>query len=114
MKSPVSITSKTDRQVVTICVQGCYGYGSGGNEAASRIRAAIDAAIKESPDLTLVIDLSKMEYEFGDAIGFLFHRYAELPLHFRLSTSHAAAWNGLLTMTMPDWVSQLGGRIVFV
>jgi hypothetical protein len=114
MESTVSITSRMNQQVVTICVQGRYGYGSSGNQDASKIREAIDVAIKVAPIAALVIDLSEMHYEFGDAIGVLFHRYRDLQPSFRLSAADANAWNGLLTMIMPDWVSQLGNRIVFV
>jgi hypothetical protein len=76
--------------------------------------SAIDAAIVANPTAALVIDLTRMNYQWGDAIAYIFHKYGNHNPTFLLPTCHAEAWNGILTMTWPSWSDHLGKELRFV
>jgi len=99
---------------LTVSASGQYGHGSDGNQDSAEIISAIDAALLENPAAALVIDLSQMNYQWGDAIARIFHKYRRYNPKFLFAASHAEAWKGLLTMTWPSWSDQLGKDIRFV
>ncbi|MBT4866301.1 MAG: hypothetical protein HON53_14450 [Planctomycetaceae bacterium] len=110
----IKINSEENDGHVIVTVTGRYGYGSGGNQHASTIVMAIDNAIDIDSIETLVIDLSGMQYEWGDAIARIFHKYPDMSPAYRLSAADSEAWNGLLAMIMPSWAETLGRQIHFV
>ena len=75
---------------------------------------AIDNAIDVDSIETLVVDLSGMQYKWGDAIARVFQKYRDLSPVIRLRAVDSEAWNGLLSMTMPSWAETLGRQIQFV
>jgi hypothetical protein len=82
-------------------VRGAYGSGSEGNPHASLILDALKEALAGELRSVLV-DLSAMTYEWGDALGGVFLHAAlhEEPqrVSFLLNRDSAQAYEGLLSM----------------
>ncbi len=99
---------------LTVSVSGEYRPGSSGNQDARQIITAIDSAIHGRQFDSLVIDLSRMNYQWGDAIAIIFHKYRDSNPTFLLAMGCSESWKGLLNMTLPSWSETLEKQIRFV
>lgn len=110
----VDLNDSGKSSTLTVSISGDYGFGSAGNPDAALVFAAIDKALVERTPVTLVIDFTRMNYRWGDAIAFVFHKYRRLNPMFLLPASQAEPWQGLLTITWPMWADCVGKSIRFV
>ncbi|TYA14465.1 hypothetical protein FRY98_01905 [Paenibacillus faecis] len=71
------------RRVMILKFIGSYGFGSGGNSDATYMRAMGEAALEAWDPDALILDLSDLDYEWGDMMDYVFDmgvdKYADLP-----------------------------------
>ena len=56
------------RRIIIVEFKGSYGFGSGGNDDAPHMEAAVRAAHAYHP-AAIVLDMRKLSYEWGDMMG---------------------------------------------
>jgi hypothetical protein len=109
----VAIEAQTHGWGTLIRVTGDYGHGSTGNANSTAIREAVWEAVEELGAGKVVLDLSGMVYEWGDAIGQVFLTHLDDNVHFVLSRECEPGWRGLLHMLDPVCGEGLQDRIRF-
>jgi hypothetical protein len=95
-------------------VAGDYPAGTAGNAAAAAILKALDQAVAEEGTGRVALDMSRMTYAGGDAIGSVFLRAwsGGDDVAFVLNVACAPAWKGLLALNQPVW-DALRNQITF-
>jgi hypothetical protein len=94
----------------TICVSGNYGVGSAGNEDADAIVQELRSILGKTDGAPVVLDMSGMHYEWGDAIGSAFVGEEFEKVEYRLNIKCEKAWSVLLSLI---WGRNVPQRIVF-
>lgn len=111
------VTVERSPDETRVIAVGTYGQGSHGNGHAAEVVRAVRAVAGDEVR-RIVVDLSKVHYDFGDSIGRVFLDHADDPrVEFLLSKGSGPGWKGLLSLLLPMWGAAgdaLRGRIRFV